>query len=413
MKRVIALLLSMVMLLTGCAQTKPSPEPQKAPQTQGQTDSTSTSQPIERLPLEDVEPQYNELDDEQLLAHVEDLVYREAIQALNSEEYFVEGVSTVYLSKEYLEEVAFNSQSNVYFGYTLAELDEIFQGKKYIFTLGDDGNTTVQELQEIEDVSTETMLKNVAIGTGVILVCVTVSAVTATSAPAVSAIFFVSATAAKSVAISSAAFGGVSAGIVRGIQTGDFDEAMEAAAMGATEGFKWGAITGGVIGGASEAFVLKSATKGGLTMNEAAKIQKESELPIEVIAELHSYKEYEVYKNAGLKTMMVNGRTALVQDIDLSYVSTLPDGTEITNLARMQRGLAPLDPATGKAYDLHHIHQNPNGTLAVLTQDQHRKNASVLNTVWDNSPVDHGPNWDKTRQEFWKYLGNWYARGGV
>ena len=53
--------------------------------------------------------------------------------------------------EEYLDEVAFNSQSNVYFGYTLAELDEVFQGTRYIFTLGDDGNTTVRELQAIDD----------------------------------------------------------------------------------------------------------------------------------------------------------------------------------------------------------------------------------------------------------------------
>lgn len=60
-------------------------------------------------------------------------------------------LSAVYISKEYLDEVAFNSQSNVYFGYTLAELDEVFQGTRYIFTLGDDGNTTVRELQAIDD----------------------------------------------------------------------------------------------------------------------------------------------------------------------------------------------------------------------------------------------------------------------
>ena len=163
----------------------------------------------------------------------------------------------------------------------------------HIFTLSEDGTTTVQELQEIEDVSTETMLKNVAIGTGVILVCVTVSVVSAgVGAPAVSMIFAASATTAETFAISSAVFGGISAGVVRGIQTGDFNEAMKAAAMGATEGFKWGAISG--------------ATKSGLTMNEAAFIQADSNLPIDVISQLHSMDEYLIYEDAGLKTMMVN-----------------------------------------------------------------------------------------------------------
>lgn len=253
MKRMIALLLSIVMLLTGCGQSQSQPTETSESDLVTETEE-STAEPVV---WEDVEPQYDSLDDEQLLAHIEDLVYRDTVASLNSDEYFVENVSAVYISKEYLDEVAFNSQSNIYFGYTLAELDEIFQGTKYIFTLSEDGTTTVQELQEVEDVSTETMLKNVAIGTGVILVCVTVSVVSAgVGAPAVSMIFAASATTAQTFAISSAAFGGISAGVVRGIQTGDFNEAMEAAAMGATEGFKWGAISGAIIGGGSETFLL-------------------------------------------------------------------------------------------------------------------------------------------------------------
>ena len=270
MKRLIALLLSIVMVLTGCGQVQP--------QSSTSSESTSQTETVEPttdpIVWENVEPEYNSLDDVELLAHIEDLVYRDTVATLNSDEYFVENVSAVYISKEYLDEVAFNSQSNIYFGYTLAELDEIFQGTKYIFTLSENGTTTVQELQEIEDVSTETMLKNVAIGTGVILVCVTVSVVSAgVGAPAVSMIFAASATTAKTFAVSSVAFGGISAGVVRGIETGDFNEALEAAAMGTTEGFKWGAISGAVIGGGSEAFLLKQATKSGLTMNEAALIQ--------------------------------------------------------------------------------------------------------------------------------------------
>ena len=135
------------------------------------------------------------------------------------------------------------------------------------------------------------------------------------------------------------------------------NEAMEAAALAGSEGFKWGAISGAISGGTREAFALKAATRSGLTMNEAAIIQQESGLPMDVISQLHSMDEYLVYKDAGLKPVMVNGRTALVQNIDLNYVSTLPDGSEVTNLVRMQRGYAPLDPTTGKAYQLHHIGQ--------------------------------------------------------
>ena len=404
MKRLIALFLSLTMILTGCSKPQ-------TPNPASESTINTVSAPAEWV---EVLPEFDSLSDEDLLLEVENLVYRETVEALDSEEYVVENVSAVYLSKEYLEEASFNSQSNVYFGYTLAELDEIFQGTRYIFTLGDDGTTAVQELQVIDDHTAETMLRNIAIGTGVILVCVTVSVVSAgAGAPAVSIIFAASATTAKIMAVSSAAFGGISAGVVKGIETGDFDEAMEAAALGATEGFKWGAVSGAVIGGGNEAFLLKSATKSGLTMNEVALIQKESNLPMDVISQFHSMKEYLVYKEAGLKPVIVNGRVALVQDIDLDYVSELSDGTKVTNLERMQRGFAPIEPATGKAYELHHIGQKSDGTLAVLTRDQHRKNASILNQPGKASEIDRS-GFGNTREDFWEYAGTHvFGNGGV
>ena len=408
MKRLIALILSFALLLSGCAPVQMNQEP---------TDNTTA--PTAELPAQttvwvDTVPEYSALDDADLLNHLEDLVYRETVSSLNSTEYVVENISAVYISKEYLEEVAFNSRSNIYFGYTLAELDELFQGSRYVFTLGSDGQTTVQELQEIEDTSTETMLKNVAIGTGVILVCVTVSAVSAgAGAPAVSVIFAASAKTGTLMALTSGGFGAISAGIVRGIQTGDFNEAMEAAALAGSEGFKWGAISGAISGGTQEAFALKAATRSGLTMNEAAIIQQESGLPMDVISQLHSMDEYLVYKDAGLKPVMVNGRTALVQNIDLNYVSTLPDGSEVTNLVRMQRGYAPLDPTTGKAYQLHHIGQKADGTLAILTESQHQGNSAILNIVGKESEIDRQA-FNATRKAFWEYLGKVvFANGGV
>lgn len=410
MERIIALFLSIALLLTGCGQV------QSKSTTTNESNAVmeSTVPTTEPIVLENIEPQYNSLDDLQLLAHIEDLVYRDTVASLNSEEYFVENVSAVYISKEYLAEVAFNSRSNIYFGYTLGELDEIFQGKKYIFTLSENGTTTVKQLQEIEDVSTETMLKNVAIGTGVILVCVTVSVVSAgAGAPAVSMIFAASATTAKTFAISSTVFGGISAGFVRGIQTGDFNEAMEAAALGATEGFKWGAISGAAIGGAREAFLLKSATKSGLTLNEAALIQADSNIPIDTISQMRSLDEYKIYKTAGLKPVMVNGKTALIQNIDLNYVSQLPDGTNVTNLVRMQKKLPPIDPITGKAYQLHHIGQKADGTLAVLTESQHQGNSAILNIFGKESEIIRSE-FATTRGEFWEYLGKYvFANGGI
>ena len=413
MKRVVALFLSITLLITVCGQVQSQTTiASKSGVTAKSTGPVESS--TEMVVSDEAAPQYDSLDDENLLAYIEDLVYRDAVTSLDSDEYFVEKVSAVYISKEYLEEVAFNSQSNIYFGYTLAELDEVFRGTKYLFTLSDDGTTTVQELQKIEDVSTETMLKNIAIGTGVILICVTVSVVSAgVGAPAVSAVFAASAAGAETFAISGTAFGGISAGIVRGIQTGDFNEAAEAAAMGATEGFKWGAIIGAIVGGGSEAFLLKSATKSGLTMSEAAVIQADSTLPVDVISEIHSLDEYYVYKAAGLRPVMVNGKTALIQNIDLDFVSQLPDGTEVTNLVRMQKGYAPLDPATGKAYQLHHIGQKADGTLAILTESQHQGNSAILNIFGKESEIVRSE-FATTRKEFWEYLGKYvFVNGGI
>ena len=408
MKRIIALLLSAVLLFAGCGRSQPG-----VTETSGNSTGTleTTSGAID---LEDALPRYTALDDKQLLTYVENLVYRDTVLSLNSAEYFVENVSAVYISKEYLDEVAFNSKANIYFGYTLDDLDGMFQGTKYIFTLSDSGNTTVQELQEIKDVSTETMLKNVAIGTGVILICVTVSIVSAgAGAPAVSMIFSASAEGAKTFAVSSAVLGGISAGIVRGIQTGDLNEALQTAAMSATEGFKWGAVSGAIVGGGHEAFLLKSATKSGLTMNDAAVIQAESNLPVDVISQLHSMDEYRVYKSAGLKPVMVNGKIALLQDIDLNYVSQLPDGTKVTNLIRMREGYAPIDPATEKAYQLHHIGQKADGTLAVLTEGQHQGNSAILNIAGKESEIDR-TEFAKMRAEFWKYVGKYvFGNGGT
>ena len=408
MKRVLALLLSLVMLLSGCAQSKPASKASSASSgspAASVTDSVSESYTPRMTVWQDDVPQYTSLNDTDLLAHVEDLVYRDTVSALNSADYLVSDVSAVYVSKEYLEELDYNSQSNIYFGYTLDELDAQFQGKRYVFTLGDNGKTIVQPLETIDDNSTETMLKNVAIGTGVILVCVTVSSVTATSAPAVSVILAVSAKTGAIGALSGGAMSGIPAGVIRGIETGNVEEALKTAALKGSEGFKWGAISGALVGGAKEAAAIKSITQSGLTMNQAAAVQQKSHWPADTISELHSIEEYNVYEKAGLKPVMVNGKTALVQDIDLNFKSELPDGTVVTNLQRMQKGYAPLDPATGKYYQLHHVGQKADGTLAILKEAEHQGNSSILNFAGKDSEIDRYA-FGKTRKEFWQYLGN-------
>lgn len=251
MKRIIALILSFAMLLSGCAPAQTIQNP---------TDNTtvpSTEKPTQATVVEDEILDYNSLDDQELLCHVEDAIYTELVQKLDPEMFYVESVATTYISKEYLEEVEYNSQANIFFGYSLADLDAQFQGKRYMFTLDESGQTGVQELVEVEDETYDRIVKNVAIGSGVILVCVTVAiitknpAATATAGKTVKMIFTASSMDAKAgtvMALQSAGIGGTAAAIMEAVRTGDMEMILDAGLDGASEGFKFGAIFGTVKG---------------------------------------------------------------------------------------------------------------------------------------------------------------------
>lgn len=397
MKRILALFLSGALLLSGCAVSGDSISEQDS---SSMSDTENNEHFSTAKTPQDDEISFEQLSDPELLTYVEENIYVELINDLNSGGYFVENVSALYLSNEYLEEVAYNTQSNIYFGYTLAELDEFFQGERYVFSLGDDGRTIVQPFEAYENIY-ERVIQNVAIGTGVILVCVTVSLVSAPAAPAVSMIFAASAKTGTAVALSSGALGSIAAGVVTGIQTGDLDVALDAAALAGSESFKWGAISGVLEGGITQTISLKGATLGGLTMNEAAMIQQESKLPLEFIKNFHSMDEYKVYRDAGLQLTKVNGKWALLQDIDWDIL----DESGRTNAQRIADGLNPIDSA-GKSYELHHIGQKQDSPLALLSSDQHRNNYSVLhsNTGSMAGNVDHGPVWQQQKREFFKAI---------
>ena len=340
----------------------------------GQDSNDGSSTPTEPNEFDwEEEIKFTGMADENLPAYIEDSVYTQLVAELDSTDYYVENVTAVYVSQEYLQELAYNSQTNVFFGYSLSELDEYFQGTRYVFTLGADGQTTVEPLQVVEDSTYDQMLKNVAIGTGVILVCVTVSVVSAgAGAPAVSMIFAVAAKSGAICALSGATISGVTSAVVKGYQTGDLSEALKAGALGATEGYKWGAISGALTGGAGEAWGLYSATGNGLTMNQVAVIQQESGYPLSLIRQFHSVEEYAVFRDAGLQAQMLGGKLTLVRsDIDLYNVL---DEYGRNNFARMSQGLNPID-ASGRPFEWHHIGQTNDATLSLLTSVEHDNGA--------------------------------------
>lgn len=193
-------------------------------------------------------PSFAGVSDPSLAQYIQDAVLADIESNFSDESIVVEDIQAVYLSQEYLDDLAFNSKSNLYFGYTLAELDEYFGEERYVFTLGESGETVVTAFEAYEDVVGD-VVRNVAVGTGVILVCVAVSMATGgTGAPAAvqgaHALFAVAAKGATGLALSSGGISAAMAGVSTALQTGEVEDALKAAVLEGSEAYKLGAIIG-------------------------------------------------------------------------------------------------------------------------------------------------------------------------
>ena len=407
MKKLISLVLICSLLITACTQELVDVENDETTDFSNnigaQSDSADTIEltnlrNVDYIDAEAESMDFSSMSDPDLLPFLENAVYYQLIDELDDDVY-VENVSAVYISQEYIDELTYNSRANVFFGYTLQELDEQFQGERYVFTV-QDGQTVVQPMQEYDD-TYDQIIRNVAIGSGVILVCVTVSVVTAgVGAPAASMIFAVAAQSGTVMGLSSGVISGAAAGLATGIQTGDWDQALDNGLLAGSEGFAMGAVCGAIAGGAGEAIGLHGATLNGLSMNEAATIQRESRIPLNIIREFQSMEQYEIIRDSGMYGGVIDGAPALIRDIDLNFV----DDMGRTNLQRMQQGLAALDPETGLAYELHHMGQSSDATIAILTQAEHRGvgNHAIWHDLISESVVDHGAAWTAQREAFWR-----------
>lgn len=359
MRRLLVILLCVCLALSGCA-TAPSSEIQIV-------EPASYQYP-------DV---YASPADPEMVEGLEESVYASLREALNSEEFLIDEVEVAYISQEYLNELRYNSRENIFFGYTLSEIRDYFEGTPYVFTV-ENGATVVKPFEDYDD-TWEQVAANVATGTGVIAVCATVTVLApAIGAPtAVTAVFTFATGGAVSGAVVDAAISGVFTGITTGVQTGDIEQAIKAAALSASEDYKCGAIIGAVAAGTAEGVGLLKASKyakktgeAGLTMSEAAKVQLESGYSLKTIRNMRNMEEYEVYKNAGLKECVVKTpegtRRILARDLDMKI--TDKDGR--TNLQRMEKGLNPVDE-NGISYEYHHVGQKSDGTLALLSKYEH------------------------------------------
>ncbi|GEM_PF-5739314 len=182
MKKISILLLSLTFLLTGCgfqentniseAQLSSVHEKNKSEMETVQSETQAETIPTEPETEIKTEPNFTSLSDPALHTYIEDSI-SDKLTLSNTKQYEIENVETLYYSKEFIDELNYNSRENIYFGYTLSELEEQFEGEKYIFTLGEDGKTTVKKFEGYDD-SNEKLIRNVTIGAGVILICVTV-----------------------------------------------------------------------------------------------------------------------------------------------------------------------------------------------------------------------------------------------
>ncbi|MED9969752.1 MAG: hypothetical protein UFA98_07085 [Ruminococcus sp.] len=304
MKRFTAILLSCLMIMAvfqGCESKKS----ESSVTTEGNSTITSNNDTDfadleETKDIEEIAKNFSSFEDPEFLQFVLDNAYSDLTAIYNSDDYIIDNIDVVYYSQEYIDELLYNSKENNYFGYSITELKKAFPDNKYVFTLGDNGKTTVEEFTEYDD-TLERIVKNVAIGTGVILICVTITVATGGfSAPAtgsvavstINTIFATASTTAVNFALSEAAIGSTMGFITTGLATNNFDEALKSAALNGSEGYKIGAISGAIIGGSKGA--IKSYRLGNSKVNNSIPNPRQSEIDI---AKKYKGKEQVSYLN--------------------------------------------------------------------------------------------------------------------
>ena len=337
---------------------------------------------------------YAELSEPSDLEQIENTMQHQLEDTLG-DKYKVD-VRAYFESKEAIEEGQYNSRESEYFGYLLSEVDAHFQGVPYVFTVGKSGDTVVTEFKPYDN-TWEKILKNVAIGTGVIVVCVTLSHLTVAAAPAIHLIFACAAETAKSWALRGIGLGALENGIITYLQTGDLEAAFKNALYGASEGYKWGAIGGAITGGAAKTINLANLKHAsGLTMNDVATIQESGLFSDATIKNIHSMDEFDIYRNANLTEYEIAGKHFLIpNDMDWDFVDP---NTGLTNRQLVANGYNPVDK-NGIKYDLHHVGQKTDSPLALLTKEQHLGNHGILhpNKVSEVRPNGDNSMWIKEK----------------
>jgi hypothetical protein len=144
-----------------------------------------------------------------------------------------------------------------------------------------------------------------------------------------------------------------------------------------------------------------------LTDEDRKKIKEESGWSDEVVDNIRSLKEYEVYKKvgkeAGLVEVKINGRECLIRnDIDWGQ----KDDLGLTNKERVERNNSPRGK-DGATIELHHIGQKADSPFVELKMKEHRTgvNDGILHDKTMESEVhneENEPKYQQERKEHWK-----------
>ena len=146
--------------------------------------------------------------------------------------------------------------------------------------------------------------------------------------------------------------------------------------------------------------------KSELTSEQRGQIESETHWSSEIVDNIRSVDEYEkVYKPADLHEEKVDGRTCLVKNIDMDYVSPK---TGLTNREAMAKGMSPCDAKTGERLELHHMGQNYDAPLAELCENSEHGdgNDKILHDKnvesWRNDPQLKNQYQNVDRPNHWK-----------
>lgn len=141
-----------------------------------------------------------------------------------------------------------------------------------------------------------------------------------------------------------------------------------------------------------------------LSSLERNAIKKETSWTDEIVNNIDSMEQYDIYKKAGLVESVVDDRICLVKGIDMDYVDPK---TGMTNRQLMSKGRAPIDAKTGEKIELHHMGQKQNAPFAELCENSEHGdgNDAILHDKnkpsWRRNPLAN-EQYKKEKVSHWK-----------